>query len=421
MKQRTQIFATLAAILLLAMLLTACGGNPVTPIASDSGEQSVDSSDIAPTDSLPTDTTPTDTTPKDTTPSDTKPANKYPMRNIDFGTNASRIKLLGRVPVTSNGIVAGCSASGFELKADCTMMVTFNVNNYQYVTTNGNGNLNNCPKSEYTVYVDGVEKEKVIFEEGSGTYTCYLDTAGVHTFRFVRHQYVKNGYTEFTGAQIFGTLLDANDGNSAPYIEFIGDSITCGYGLDSTENPNHFDATKSHSYLVAQALGADYSLVAISGIGYTKSSPQHQVNGVHKNILDFYDKTNYMYSPTETFTPSASQKADLVVINLVSNDAANGGTQAAVKSAVKSLVSKVRAMHGSNVKILFVGGMDMDRNDAANKWVDAACSELGGESASIYQIYVDKDLSAKDAHPSVAAQAAAANKITQFIKTKNLV
>ncbi len=420
MIKQTKILAALSAVLLVTLLFAACGGNP--PIDTSGVTQNSDNvSDSLTQSDVPTDSTPADTTPKDTTPSDTKPANKYPMRNIDLASNASKLKLLGRTPVTSNGIVAGWSASGFELKADCALMITFNVNNCEYTTTNNNGSLNNCARSEYTVYVDGAQVEVVTFEKGTGTYTYMLPAAGgVHTFRFVRHQYVKNGYTEFTGVQLFGNILDANEGGNAPYIEFIGDSITCGYGLDSTETPNHFDATKAYSYLVAQNLGADYSMVSISGIGLAKSSGQHQVSGVHRNINDFYEKTNFMYS-NDKYTPNASQKADLVVINLVTNDKYNSGTEAEVKAAFKTLVSKVRTMHGSNVKILVVCGMILSHGDAANGWIDAAYNELGGESANLYKLYVTTNTDAKDGHPSVAAQAAAAQSVASYIKTKNLV
>ncbi len=342
----------------------------------------------------------------------------YVNQTMKLGTNINKIKLIGRTPHNANGIISAWSASGFEFTANCkgTVRVGATLNIYE-------SNTQNCYRCEYNVYIDG-KYSKTVTIIGNQQYPTVVANGldeGIHTIRLVRQQYVKNSYVTFTDVSIKGEFLNNSDYNKkAPLIEFVGDSITCGYGLDDTETPNHFDATKTHSYLAAQALGADYSFVAISGIGYTKSSPQHQENGVHKTILDIYDKTNYMYSDAK-YTPTADQKADLVVINLVSNDAANGGKESEVKAAVKSLVSKARAMHGTNVKILFVGGMDMDRNHAANKWVDSAYNELGGESAGLYMIYVNKDTSAKDAHPSVEAQAEAGRRIADYIKSKNLI
>ena len=60
--------------------------------------------------------------------------------------------------------------------------------------------------------------------------------------------------------------------NKEKLIEFIGDSITCGYGVEDENRDNHFktgteNATKTYAYKTAQALGADYSLVSFSGYG----------------------------------------------------------------------------------------------------------------------------------------------------------
>ena len=63
-------------------------------------------------------------------------------------------------------------------------------------------------------------------------------------------------------------------------IEFVGDSITCGYGVDD-ENPEHpfstatEDATRTYAWKTAETLGADLSCVCYSGhgiiSGYTDS------------------------------------------------------------------------------------------------------------------------------------------------------
>ena len=56
-------------------------------------------------------------------------------------------------------------------------------------------------------------------------------------------------------------------------IEFIGDSITCGYGVDETLAEDHVfstkteDVTKAYAYKIAKILDADYSMFACSGYG----------------------------------------------------------------------------------------------------------------------------------------------------------
>ena len=74
------------------------------------------------------------------------------------------------------------------------------------------------------------------------------------------------------GGGRWSALEDAYLGVNGKYIEFIGDSITCGYGIDTACEANTFSTTnenvnKAFSYLTAAALGADASFVSYSGHG----------------------------------------------------------------------------------------------------------------------------------------------------------
>ena len=56
-------------------------------------------------------------------------------------------------------------------------------------------------------------------------------------------------------------------------IEFIGDSITCGYGVDDEVAEHHFatgteDTTRAYALRTARKLGVDYSLVSLSHINF---------------------------------------------------------------------------------------------------------------------------------------------------------
>ena len=59
-------------------------------------------------------------------------------------------------------------------------------------------------------------------------------------------------------------------------IEFIGDSITCTYGVEAPDQTYHFTTakenfSKSYAYLDAKILDADYSAVALSCHGIVSS------------------------------------------------------------------------------------------------------------------------------------------------------
>ena len=114
-------------------------------------------------------------------------------------------------------------------------------------------------------------------------------------------------------------------------IEFIGDSITCGYGVDDEDPEHHFstateDATRTYAWKTAAALNADFSCVCYSGhgiiSGYTEADEKllsHLVppayehigknNGSAAGFVDVDQPWDF-----SRFAP------DFIVINLGTND-----------------------------------------------------------------------------------------------------
>lgn len=107
-------------------------------------------------------------------------------------------------------------------------------------------------------------------------------------------------------------------------IEFIGDSITCGYGVDAADQHEAFATTnengeKTYAALVGKHFKADYNVISWSGIGvyssYTESSKPNQ----SFLMPSTYGKTapNDLYNDMWDFS---QWQPDLVVINLGTND-----------------------------------------------------------------------------------------------------
>lgn len=106
-------------------------------------------------------------------------------------------------------------------------------------------------------------------------------------------------------------------------IEFIGDSITCAYGVEGKSSSDPFMTStenfmKSYAYLTAKKLDADYSAVSYSGYGvfsgYTSSASEPNRDSL---VPDYYDLTGRGYEYPWDFS---SRKNDVVVINLGTND-----------------------------------------------------------------------------------------------------
>ena len=116
-------------------------------------------------------------------------------------------------------------------------------------------------------------------------------------------------------------------------IEFIGDSITCGFGVDD-EDPLHSfstateDVTKAYAYKTALLLNADYSMFSESGYGilsgYT-DDPERKC--AEELIPPYYESYGFSYDsfpggkkPQEMVWNFTGRKPEAIVINLGTND-----------------------------------------------------------------------------------------------------
>ncbi len=106
-------------------------------------------------------------------------------------------------------------------------------------------------------------------------------------------------------------------------IEFIGDSITCAYGVEGASSSESFKTTtenfsKSYAYLTAQQLGADYSAVCYSGHGIVSGYSTGDKNA-DSLVPDVYDLDSKYWEYNHPWDFEKRQN-DVVVVNLGTND-----------------------------------------------------------------------------------------------------
>jgi lysophospholipase L1-like esterase len=130
------------------------------------------------------------------------------------------------------------------------------------------------------------------------------------------------------GTIVFGTptVSGSSSGVSAPSswptkrIEFIGDSITVGYGLDGTYPCTNTaaleDAPKTYGALTAGNLSYDYSIVAVSGRGVIRNYVQATTDTSPK-MPEYW--TRYGTNDADNSYDN-SYRPQIVVINLGTND-----------------------------------------------------------------------------------------------------
>ena len=118
----------------------------------------------------------------------------------------------------------------------------------------------------------------------------------IHTILIEKRTEANIGKGEFLGFILDeGKQLVQIDSIPARRIEFIGNSITCGYGVEGENASEHFkpeteSANLSFAALVGKALKADYAMVAYSGKGVVRNYGDPNKTSVDP-MPSLYDRT----------------------------------------------------------------------------------------------------------------------------------
>lgn len=142
-------------------------------------------------------------------------------------------------------------------------------------------------------------------------------------------------------------------------IEFIGDSITCGVGIDDA-NPNgkyctaSENASKTYAYKVAQKFNADYSFFAYSGYGVVSGYSSSGNKNIKSTIPPIYETLGYsMGKIAEEITCKEVEwdflwQPDLIIINLGTNDSTYAKTKETKKEYEEAYISFLKQLRKNN-------------------------------------------------------------------------
>jgi lysophospholipase L1-like esterase len=222
--------------------------------------------------------------------------------------------------------------------------------------------------NDYDVAVDGATVATLV-APGRTTYWVRNLPNRVHTLRLVKRTESPWSTSAFGGlvAAPGGAVL-ARPAARARQIEFIGDSLTAGYGNmsagrdcagDQVTRTTNTDV--SFGALAARRLNADYQVNAYSGLGMVRN-----YNGGSPGIdyRTFYDRALLNVEGDVWHNPG-TWRPQLVVVDLGTNDFStpvNAGepwtpqTLAdAYRSAYGSFIAKLRGRYGPGTMIVVVG------------------------------------------------------------------
>jgi lysophospholipase L1-like esterase len=286
----------------------------------------------------------------------------------------------------------------------------------------------------YNVLIDDGEPVRFEVKGDTKVYAVAQNLApGEHTVRLTKRTDAEVGTSRFFGFQVRGTLLEP-PARPTRRLEFIGDSMTCGYGNQvsipappegnpdtsfHSINENH---DQSFTTFTARALGAESMTICYSG------------RGVYRNYDGtFHDTVPLLY---ERIIPYQAQPAwdfgrytpDVVLINLGTNDLNRpAADETAFKKAYTDFVAKVRGYY-PNAKIVCVAGVMLSDYypkgeqawTKAQNWTSAVVQDFNSRGdAQVYYLKLNPHDApyGEDWHPTVETHQQMANSISAYLRT----
>ncbi|WP_445735908.1 SGNH/GDSL hydrolase family protein [Mariniflexile sp.] len=256
-----------------------------------------------------------------------------------------------------------------------------------------------------------------------------IKKAGIHTLRLQKRTEGEMGIAVFKGVYLpKNEKLIISKLKTSRKIEFIGNSITCGYGtegasrhekfLPSTENVN-----QSYALITSKAFNADCHVIAHSGLGVVRNYGAKNKVSVDRATMPM--RFNQILDTDNSLLwDFNSWKPDMLVINLGTNDYSTKPypDKAIFQNTYKSLIEKIQDVYG-NIPVFLICGPLIDEPAYTNIKELANDMKQSNPELNIHFIGIPKALLnstsdlGSDSHPSYKGQLKMAKHIIPTIAT----
>lgn len=347
-----------------------------------------------------------------------------------YAADDSHVKYVGRTLLKDNVLWLALSGSGIEFDFQ---------GNHLELLLQGDDNAasKDAPlqdKVRIAVIIDGIRVVDDMLTASEKQYTL-IDSDTTHTYHV---QVIKLSESPMSIVGIKQLIADENDvltpaKKRLRCLEFIGDSITCGYGVDDSNLEHTFstateDVTKTYAYLTAQALHADYSMVSYSGYGiisgYTESDERlaDQLVPPHYPIIGFSRGTINQEAIMEKSWDFANYKPDLIVLNLGTNDDSfcqdKEDRQEEFAASYQKFLQDIRRLNPDSVILCTYGIMNQRLFPYIEKAIAAYKKDTNDENihSMKFDLHQESDGYVVDFHPSFRTHNKSAWMLIQKIK-----
>lgn len=347
-----------------------------------------------------------------------------------YTADSSHVKFVGRTLFQDNILWLALSGSGVEFDFQGSHLELL-------LQGDDNAESEDAPiqdKARIAVLIDGIRVIDDMLTASEKNYTL-VDSGIPHTYRI---HVIKLSESPMSIAGIKQLAADENATlapakNKSRRVEFIGDSITCGYGVDDNNLEHAFstateDVTKAYAYLTAQSLDADYSMVSYSGYGIISGYTESDEKLADQLVPPYYPITGFSRG---TFKNEAimgkawdfnSFKPDLIVLNLGTNDDSycqdKSDRQEEFTDSYQKFIKEIRRLNPDSVLLCVYGIMNQRLYPCIEKAVAAYKNDSNDEHiySMKFELHQESDGYVVDFHPSFRTHNKAAWKLVQKIR-----
>lgn len=344
----------------------------------------------------------------------------------EFYPSELDIRVTGRTILKNRELFLSHSASGVEFMFEGTRLEA------EFSSEGGGADF----QAWIGVFVNGEETKRIALEAGAVRYLLWesgqAENVKISLVKMSENQYAYASIRKFFMEE--GAIVRKTEGKQKK-IQFIGDSITCGFGNEGnpgdsfttgTENP-----LKAYAALTAEKLDAEATLLAWSGIGIISSYVDPDVEVPNTGVLvpmvypyaDYslqcrmgWEKQEYDFS---------SDDCNLIVINLGTNDSSYTRGYAERKEAFKTAYRDfVRYLCDKyeNVPVVCTAG---SMNHLLDYEIMSAAEEIAAEGKAVYYMEFapqkPEDGEGAVGHPSLIRHEKMAEQLASWIRDNRII
>lgn len=251
------------------------------------------------------------------------------METLSYNTFGDKLRFFGRCYRDDNRkeVWFDWTLSGFEVMFDGAQLTADFSVIAELPSMQGPGveQKPECPCIGVVVDDETEPSQRIELTE-DGKYTLFSGEAGTHRVRVYKLSEGMRGQNGVAALSTDGKFCELPDAGKVLKIEFVGDSITCGFGNEATDPRAPFRTREENGWLTyagiaARKLGAEASCICVSGIAVTNAKLPMQFSLGLPTMEELYEYTDGIYEEkrgmerTEKWDFKANPR-DVVVINL---------------------------------------------------------------------------------------------------------